>query len=253
MGITWQESFLGFIQAHIPLSSKYNPSSISFTLRTLPRISWRPSHVLLLTQLVREAEGGWVTRQRGTERKRGWGLSGSWVYLWLLPLCGMWHSSVSPKVQQAVVSQPVAQGSSHHGRSRPRGTWGSTPKHLQGGRAMQLFVTGILCAGHCVLQLVIAICWFNLWENPKMEELLLSPFHTWGKCCSEGADECPWPESDKLGWWTQFLWVRCPNWLGNLWAALYDRSGGTRGDLEHSLNRRGPWTGENVSCWQQRG
>ena len=67
-----------------------------------------------------------AVRSRGESRLRPVWFPG--VYLWLLPLGGTLLSL--RRVQQAAVSQPVAQASSHHGRARPRGTWGSTPKHL---------------------------------------------------------------------------------------------------------------------------
>lgn len=109
------------------------------------------------------------------------GLRAIWfpgVHLWLLPLRGTLLSL--HRVQQAVLPQSEAQAPHHHGRARPRGAWGSPSKPLAyrgSERHAAVYYGCTLCQALCYAAVYSHILLY-LWENLKMEELLLSPFHT---------------------------------------------------------------------------
>lgn len=142
----------------------------------------------------------------GRGEQTGRGLSGSRMQPWLPPCMGGILTLVSPRASsfgRPGFSQPEAQASSSHGRTRPGGTLGKPvwASGTRGGRHRQPSVKGVPCARLCVKPRFTSTRWLRLWENPKMEERWLSPFYRWGSCCLQEIDECPRSCSQKVGNW----------------------------------------------------
>lgn len=144
MGIMCQEGFLGFIQAHIPRSSRHNPNTDSWdTPVKWVRAKPAPAAFIDGGRRWREAESpgrGAQTENQGEDC--------------LVPGCTcplpLRGTLLCPRGPAGRGFQPVAQASSSHVRTRPSGTLGSSPEHLAYREGdTQAIYKGLLSAGHC--------------------------------------------------------------------------------------------------------
>ena len=163
-----QERFLGFIPAHIPTSCKHNPETDS---QDTP-VRWSKATPASRDggRGQREAESRGRREPRGNQVRTVWIPDGPLP----LPLCGTLLSLHKARRDMAFTASDPSPRQAP--RSRPNGPVGSTLSIWSTGREGDIgsYWEGRTLHRALCCTAVTGTSWLHLWENPNVEELLLS-------------------------------------------------------------------------------